>query len=50
MCQEKNTKGCEHTEKLQEKPEECTPEQIKECHGEGIEHSCAMEHTCAKEE
>jgi len=43
MCQEKNTKGCEHAEKLQGKPEECTPEQIKECHGEGIEHPCAKE-------
>lgn len=50
MCQEKNAKGCEHTGKLQGKPEECTPEQIEECHGEGIEHTCAMEHTCVKEE
>ena len=43
MCQEKNTKGCEHTEKLQGKPEEYTPEQIKECHGEGIEHLANIE-------
>lgn len=31
---------CEQPEKLKTKPEECTPEQIKECHGEGKEHSC----------
>jgi len=25
--------GCEHLEKLKGKPEECSPEQIRECHG-----------------
>lgn len=27
MSEEKNTKGCEHPEKLKGKPEDCTPEQ-----------------------
>lgn len=31
---------CEQPEKLKSVSEECTPEQIKECHGEGKEHSC----------
>jgi len=31
---------CEHPEKLKGKPEQCTPEQIKECHGEGNDHPC----------
>ena len=31
---------CEHPEKLKGKPEECTPEQIKECHGEMKDHAC----------
>ena len=31
---------CKHPEKLERKPEECTPEQIKECHGEVAEHPC----------
>jgi hypothetical protein len=31
---------CEHPEKLKGKPEECTPGQIKECHGEAKEHPC----------
>ena len=30
---------CQYPEKLKGKPEECTPEQIKECHGDE-EHPC----------
>ena len=33
-------KGCEHPEKLKGKPGECSPEQIKECHGKVVEHPC----------
>ena len=33
---------CEHPEKLKTKPENCTPEQIKECHGDE-EHPCEDE-------
>ncbi|MCJ7791471.1 MAG: hypothetical protein MUP49_03525 [Dehalococcoidia bacterium] len=40
MRKSKSTKGCEHPERLKGKPEECSPEQIKECHGEGVEHPC----------
>ena len=43
MCQAENKKVCKHTEKLQGRPEECTHEQIKKCHGEGVEHPCAKE-------
>lgn len=31
---------CEQPDKLKTKPGQCTPEQIKECHGEAKEHSC----------
>ncbi len=31
---------CEQPEKLKSKPEACTPEQIKECHGDNQEHPC----------
>ena len=31
---------CGHPEKLKGKPEECSPEQIKECHGDAKEHTC----------
>ncbi len=36
MCQT----GCEHPEKLMGKPKDCTPEQIKECHGDNKIHPC----------
>jgi hypothetical protein len=31
---------CEHPEKLKGKPGECSPEQIKECHGKASKHPC----------
>ena len=42
-CQKEGEKmcdcKCQYPEKLKGKPEECTPEQIKECHGDK-EHPC----------
>ena len=34
---------CEQPEKLKGKPEECTPAQIKECHGDVKKHPCEGE-------
>ena len=34
---------CTHPEKLEGDPGECTPEQIRECHGEVTEHPCESE-------
>jgi len=34
---------CQYPDKLKGKPEECTPEQIKECHGDSEEHACEDE-------
>ena len=34
-------KKCKHPEKLKGKPGECSPEQIRECHGDDPEHKCA---------
>jgi hypothetical protein len=31
---------CENLVKLKSKPEECTPEQIWECHGDAKRHPC----------
>lgn len=39
MCKE----NCQYPERLKGKPSECTPEQIKECHGEGALHTCGKE-------
>lgn len=38
--------GCEHPEKLESEPGKCTPEKIKECHGENKEHPCEREDNC----
>jgi hypothetical protein len=40
MSKSERNEGCEHPEKLQGKPGECSPEQIKECHGQVAEHPC----------
>lgn len=40
MCEMENEKVCEHPEKLKGKPGECGPEQVKQCHGETMEHPC----------
>jgi ArsR family transcriptional regulator len=46
-CQKEGAKmcdcKCQYPEKLKGKPEECTPEQIKECHGDTKEHPCEDE-------
>jgi hypothetical protein len=36
-------KKCEKPENQKTKPEECTSEQIKECHGEAKGHPCVDE-------
>jgi len=36
MCQD----CCQQPEKLKDRPQECSPEQIKECHGDTAEHPC----------
>ncbi len=37
MC---DCKGCQQPEKLKGKPGECSPEQIRECHGDAEKHPC----------
>jgi len=34
---------CEKPETLKTKPQECTPERVKECHGDVEEHPCTEE-------
>lgn len=36
----KDEKKCEKPENLKGKPEECSEEQIKECHGDEKKHTC----------
>lgn len=34
---------CQKLTQLKGKPQECTPEQIKECHGDQKDHPCVSE-------
>ena len=36
MCQD----CCQNPEKLEDRPENCSSEQIRQCHGEESEHPC----------
>jgi hypothetical protein len=35
--------GCTNPDERKDKPEECTPEQIEECHPESKGHPCVEE-------
>lgn len=37
-------KCCQNPDRLKGKPRECTPEQVRECHG-GRKHPCVQEKT-----
>ncbi len=40
-CKESSNRDyCKEPGRLEGKPEECSPEQIRECHGEVREHPC----------
>jgi hypothetical protein len=43
MTKSEGKKICEHPERLKGKPGECSPEQIKECHGDVKKHPCVKE-------
>ena len=38
MCESKEC--CRKPEELEGKPEECSPEQIRKCHGDATDHPC----------
>jgi hypothetical protein len=41
MCEKSNC--CEKPDQLKGKPQDCSPEQIKKCHGSEAEHPCVKE-------
>jgi ArsR family transcriptional regulator, arsenate/arsenite/antimonite-responsive transcriptional repressor len=45
MCQ-----NCQQPIKLKDKPENCSPEQIKQCHGDVKDHPCEKEAPASKKE
>jgi len=40
MCRNERQEGCQKPENLTGKPEERSPEQIRECHGDAAGHPC----------
>ena len=40
MCQNQKQEGCQKPENLKGRPEDCSPEQIRKCHGDAGEHPC----------
>jgi ArsR family transcriptional regulator len=39
---------CQQPDKLKDKPENCTPEQIRECHGDTKDHPCTKENSTSE--
>lgn len=46
MCCCNNEKGCQKPENLKDKPQSCSTEQIKKCHGDVKEHPCTSDDCC----
>jgi hypothetical protein len=44
-CNDK-TQGCRKPENLKDSPRNCTPEQIRDCHGEAASHACVETKGC----
>ena len=41
-------KRCHKPEKLTGKPEACSPEQIRQCHGDATTHPCVTDEGCSQ--
>ena len=48
MCQSEGK--CQKPENLKGAPGDCSPEQIKKCHGDVTEHPCCQPQEATKEE
>jgi len=46
----KESKGCQKPENLKGKPVQCTPEQIRQCHGNVESHPCVGKTAASKKE
>jgi hypothetical protein len=40
MCCSNEKKGCQRPQNLKGKPEDCSPEQVRKCHGDAKKHCC----------
>ena len=50
MCCNEEKKGCRKPENLTGKPEDCSPEQVRECHGDVEAHPCVETPCCEQPE
>lgn len=50
MCSNEREKGCQKPEKLKGKPTDCSPEQIRQCHGDTASHPCIETTGCEQPE
>jgi len=46
MCCNKKQEGCQRPENLSDRPEDCSSEQIRKCHGDVETHPCAQAARC----
>jgi len=49
-CCNEEDQGCRKPENLKGKPGDCSPEQVRECHGDVTQHPCAPAGDCARPE
>ena len=40
MCRNEKKEGCRKPENLKGKPEDCSSEQVRQCHGDAKGHPC----------
>jgi hypothetical protein len=40
MCCNEKQEGCQKPENLRGKPQDCSPEQVRQCHGDVKKHPC----------
>lgn len=45
MCESEGC-GCQQPDKLKGRPEDCSPEKIRECHGDVQSHPCVATADC----
>ena len=42
MCCNEKQEGCQKPENLKGKPADCSPEQVRRCHGDTKQHPCTV--------
>ncbi|MFW5893955.1 MAG: hypothetical protein ACOCUY_02350 [Verrucomicrobiota bacterium] len=48
MCCKDKNQSCEQPENLKGTPQDCTPEQVRKCHGDAESHPCVESAGCCE--